>query len=471
MKITKKELQELVNKDGALIGRKSSSPKYGGALIGSYDTTDDHVTKVGQDKSVNAPYRRYFGEDDMSSHPLFDISKKAKTYVQFVDISKKEHPKMGTEAIEKAATEFGYKPQVSKKLDEGMAFYDKDKHWFSSSKMVSNQEVIKHKNRFGDDVTFSVDGYQGKFDTWEEFTDYIKSNEDKIPTPYTLPKSKEKFDNIDRKPIGSILRFSDGITVDTSGELRPLELVDGWYVVGHGYLTPTKSKQDSLDLIEKMKGNLIEGKKSAKELLEKIVKIKDEGDIIKRSKKERSDNRRLKQAFEELISFQTTLNKYRNIDEVDSVLEIITKSTKKLKKVLDKMESSTISDNLTEGYIKQDGYTLSDIEKTIKLSQIMVYSDLGQTEKDFKYSPNEIIDMINDGADEEPTHLMSFEDEIKRKLKLFFKGTDYDKTGIIDQLIDQLLTMRKKWLETAKKTMSSQDVADKLFTYNKNLRK
>lgn len=394
MKITKKELQELVNKDGALIGRKSSSPKYGGALIGSYDTTDDHVTKVGQDKSVNAPYRRYFGEDDMSSHPLFDISKKAKTYMQFVDMSKKENPNMGAESIEKAATEFGYEPQVSKKLDEGMAFYDKDKHWFSSSKMVSNQEVIKHKNRFGDDVTFSVDGYQGKFDTWEDFTEHLKSDkDDKIPTPYTLPKSKEKFDSIDKKHIGSILRFSDGITVDTSGELRPLELVDGWYVVGHGYLTPTKSEQDSLDLIDKMKGNIIEGKKSAKELLEKIVKIKDEGDLIKRSKIERVNNRRVKQAYEALIEFQTSLNKYKSIDEINTVLEIITKSTKKLKKELDKIENKTISDNLTEN--KNIGFdeSLSELKKIrwfltkkLNIKDVFPKSDILTDEIDNIYS-------------------------------------------------------------------------------------
>lgn len=126
---------------------------------------------------------------------------------------------------------------------------------------------------------------------------------------------------------------------------------------------------------------------------------------------------------------------------------------------------------INEGSVKKDNYTLSDIEKTIKLSQTMVYSDLEQTEKDFKYSPNEIIDMVNDGVDEEPTHLMSFEEELKRKLRILYKGTSYDTAGIIEQRIEQLLSIHKKWLDSVKQRMSSQIIADTLFNYEKKLNK
>jgi len=34
----------------------------------------------------------------------------------------------------------------------------------------------------------------------------------------------------------SILRFSDGINIDTSGPIRKMSLKDGWYVVGMGML-------------------------------------------------------------------------------------------------------------------------------------------------------------------------------------------------------------------------------------------
>ena len=51
-----------------------------------------------------------------------------------------------------------------------------------------------------------------------------------------------------------MLRFSDGINVDTSGELRAMELEDGWYVVGEGMLIPVVSYAGAVDMINKMKG-------------------------------------------------------------------------------------------------------------------------------------------------------------------------------------------------------------------------
>ena len=49
----------------------------------------------------------------------------------------------------------------------------------------------------------------------------------------------------------SILKFSDSITVDTSGPIRTLQLPDGWYVIGQGYLIPVESEKAALDLIKK----------------------------------------------------------------------------------------------------------------------------------------------------------------------------------------------------------------------------
>ena len=42
-----------------------------------------------------------------------------------------------------------------------------------------------------------------------------------------------------------MLRFSDGIDVDTSGPLRPLHLADGWYVSGGGVLLAADSEEDA----------------------------------------------------------------------------------------------------------------------------------------------------------------------------------------------------------------------------------
>ncbi len=43
----------------------------------------------------------------------------------------------------------------------------------------------------------------------------------------------------------SILRFTDGVEIDTSGEYRTLKLRDGWYVVGHGTLQPCADQEEA----------------------------------------------------------------------------------------------------------------------------------------------------------------------------------------------------------------------------------
>lgn len=50
----------------------------------------------------------------------------------------------------------------------------------------------------------------------------------------------------------SILKFSDGIEIDTSGELRLLELYDGWYVVGDGRLIPVKDREEGEKKIQEI---------------------------------------------------------------------------------------------------------------------------------------------------------------------------------------------------------------------------
>ena len=50
-----------------------------------------------------------------------------------------------------------------------------------------------------------------------------------------------------------MLRFSDGITIDTTGELRTMRLKDGWYVVGKGMLMPVSSRKEGMELIKELK--------------------------------------------------------------------------------------------------------------------------------------------------------------------------------------------------------------------------
>lgn len=51
-----------------------------------------------------------------------------------------------------------------------------------------------------------------------------------------------------------MLRFSDGVEIDTSGELRTLKLADGWYVVGKGMCCPCNDEADAMKLLKDMKG-------------------------------------------------------------------------------------------------------------------------------------------------------------------------------------------------------------------------
>lgn len=51
-----------------------------------------------------------------------------------------------------------------------------------------------------------------------------------------------------------MLRFSDGISIDTRGPLRPLKLHDGWYVVGEGFLISVESLQEAEEVIQKLRG-------------------------------------------------------------------------------------------------------------------------------------------------------------------------------------------------------------------------
>lgn len=363
MKMSKKQLEELVDKTGSLIGSKNKSPKYGNTFIGSYDTTDDHVEKTTQDRSYETPYRRYFGEDDLSNHPLFDISQKSKTYSQFIELAKKDKPKMSDDEIKDAASLFGFR---------------KDK-----------KRIVKEK----------------------------EINE-------------------------GILRFSDGVTIDTSGDLRSLELNDGWYVVGKGNLIPVKSEGEAKILINKMsrknppvdctkcggvgcdlcmnkekfnenyevslddvkyfrklmsdketieKGierlglekykNLILAsakgrwesngnksskfpkkdytilidellkdygliKESAKSLLEKIVKIKTKDDVLPKMVK---SNNHIDKAISHLKSSMSEIEKYKDNSRVYGIYNSLEKTIKSLGKIVDKIEDKTeLMDSINE---------------------------------------------------------------------------------------------------------------------------
>ncbi len=50
-----------------------------------------------------------------------------------------------------------------------------------------------------------------------------------------------------------MLRFNDGVNIDTSGELRILRLRDGYYVVGEGMCIPVADREEARETIKEMK--------------------------------------------------------------------------------------------------------------------------------------------------------------------------------------------------------------------------
>lgn len=52
-----------------------------------------------------------------------------------------------------------------------------------------------------------------------------------------------------------MLRFNDGVNIDTSGEYRTLHLRDGWYVVGHGLCSPEASQEAAEELVRRLRAS------------------------------------------------------------------------------------------------------------------------------------------------------------------------------------------------------------------------
>lgn len=62
------------------------------------------------------------------------------------------------------------------------------------------------------------------------------------------------------------LKFKDGVEIDISGQLRKLELFDGWYVVGQGICSPVKGEVEADEMIERL---------TNKKAIEPVEKDKD----------------------------------------------------------------------------------------------------------------------------------------------------------------------------------------------------
>ncbi len=64
---------------------------------------------------------------------------------------------------------------------------------------------------------------------------------------------------------------------------------------------------------------------------------------------------------------------------------------------------------------------------------------------------------------------IGFIEEVKTELSKLYIGTVYDKTKLINQRVDQMLTLHKVWLLVAVSLYSANTIAKKLFISDKSL--
>lgn len=77
-------------------------------------------------------------------------------------------------------------------MNEKIYFFDKDKKWFSTSDGLDS--IGDHNRRFGNDISFSIDGVEGTFKTRREYEEHMIKLSDDISK-----NSKTMFDGVDAK--------------------------------------------------------------------------------------------------------------------------------------------------------------------------------------------------------------------------------------------------------------------------------
>lgn len=76
---------------------------------------------------------------------------------------------------------------------------------------------------------------------------------------------------------------------------------------------------------------------------------------------------------------------------------------------------------------------------------------------------NNFVEFINENDK------FAFDDEIKYELKRYLKNTIWDKVGTIDKRVDELIEIHNKFIDNVRDKMSANEIAERLFKYEKNI--
>lgn len=64
---------------------------------------------------------------------------------------------------------------------------------------------------------------------------------------------------------------------------------------------------------------------------------------------------------------------------------------------------------------------------------------------------------------------LAFDDDIKDELRKLYKNTSFEKTNLVEDRIKDLIGLHSKWLDMSRDKYSAEDIAKKLFKYDKDL--
>lgn len=142
------DINELVDSSGARI-KGSQHVDQNNSMSKSKETTDDHARSVSQGRSRYL-YRAFYGEDDLTTHPMYDVYDKSASASDFMKKASKDYSK---EEIADAVKKFYGKDKPKKKETKPIKEYSSDKMKKVLEDIISNKsydreviDSVRHRN-------------------------------------------------------------------------------------------------------------------------------------------------------------------------------------------------------------------------------------------------------------------------------------------------------------------------------------
>lgn len=298
-------------------------------------------------------------------------------------------------------------------------FYDKNGSWFSKGKL---SDVNAHKNRFGENITFSVEGIEKNFSSIDEYKNYIKNNQPNISSNILFSED-EILDAKNRVKEKRKQRIDEGKT--TQFFLKSILNV-------MSFLTKILKKIKVSKVTVKFKDERLE-----KQLYNDTIKLLDYGEfniikyyLFKRyNKKVFNFNKTFSEYVKEkrgvdLLSLSESILKYLKIENMElsdnetikqkqtdtfnSLLELV----KKIRSSIKLLDDSIIEErNITKQFSE-----IADILKKMKDNNSLELIKKGKDIADKSPSDNSIDDIIDKAIEYGPDSLTYFEKEKIKKL-------------------------------------------------------